>query len=125
MFGSRFESEIPIPCTQYKCPPAKAKFMCQQIKKLAKLGVCRPYKTFVTSNVLSVPKRDGSLRLVCDLRHINKFTKPSNLKLARADDIVESLLGYRYYSSIDHVKGYCNLSLAEDQQGWYLVRCQL
>ena len=95
MFGSRFESEIPIPCTQYKC------------------------------NVLSVPKRDGSLRLVCDLRHINKFTKPSNLKLARADDIVESLLGYRYYSSIDHVKGYCNLPLAEDQQGWYLERCQL
>lgn len=77
VFRQEFESEIPIPCTQYKCSPAKAKFMCQQIKKLVKLGVCRPYKTFVvTSNILSVPKRDGSLRLVCDLRHINKFTNP-------------------------------------------------
>ena len=123
-FRQEFESEIPVPCTQYKCPPAKAEFMCNQIKELVKLGVCRPFKTFtVTSNILSVPKRDGTLRLVCDLRHVNKFTKPSNLKLARADDIVHGLLGYRYYSSIDHAKGYWNLPLAEDQQSWYSFQC--
>ena len=124
VFRQEFESEIPVPCTQYKCPPAKAEFMCKQIKELVKLGVCRPFKTFtVTSNILSVPKRDGTLRLVCDLRHVNKFTKPSNLKLARADDIVQGLLGYRYYSSIDHAKGYWNLPLAEDQQSWFSFQC--
>ena len=124
VFRQEFESEVPVPCTQYKCPPAKAKFMCEQISELVKLGVCRPFQTYVvTSNILSVPKRDGTLRLVCDLRHVNKYTKPSNLKLARADDIVEGLLGYRYYSSIDHAKGYWNLPLAEDQQSWYSFQC--
>ena len=34
VFRQEFESEIPIPCTQFKCPPAKAEFMCKQIKEL-------------------------------------------------------------------------------------------
>ena len=123
-FRQEFEVEIPTPCNQHRVNPAKSKFMCEQIAELVKLGVCSPFKTFtVTSCVMAVPKKDGSLRLVCDLRHVNKFTRPSNLKLARADDIVESLQGFRFFTTIDHAKGYWNLPLAKDQQAWFTFQC--
>ena len=56
--------------------------------------------------VLSVKKRDGSMRLCIDYRQLNKVTIKNRYPLPRIDDLMDQLVGASVFSKIDLRSGY-------------------
>ena len=77
----------------------------------------------VTSNLLAVPKKDGELRAVSDQRNSNLYTKPTNLRLPRIDQIAKKLMGHKYYVALDIQKAYWSVSIPKEQRKWYTMQC--
>ena len=123
-FRQEFTVERPLPCPLYRINPIKAKFICKELDKLESMQVIkRGSFDVITTSMLAVPKPDGELRMVCDMRFLNRLTRPANLHLSRLDDISRNLMGNKFYFSFDIQKAFWNLSIPEDQQHWYTVQC--
>jgi len=56
--------------------------------------------------VLSVKKKDGSMRLCVDYRQLNKVTIKNRYLLPRIDDLMDQLVGAEVFSKIDLRSGY-------------------
>jgi hypothetical protein len=59
-----------------------------------------------------VPKKDGSWRPCGDYRRLNLVTKPDRYPLPSLADLSNKLHGCKYFSVIDLVKGYHQISMA-------------
>ena len=70
----------------------------------------------ITSNLLVVPKKDGSKRIVIDLRNVNLVTKPSNLQLTNMLEIIHELMGREFYFSTDVTKAFWNSTVPVEQR---------
>ena len=58
-------------------------------------------------------KKDGSLRLCIDYRHLNRVTIRNQYPLPRIDVLFDQLQGSRVYSKIDLRSGYYQLRVQE------------
>ena len=56
--------------------------------------------------VLFVKKKDSSLRMCFDYRHLNKVTIKNKYPIPRIDDLFDQLQGASYFSQIDLKSGY-------------------
>lgn len=124
-FRQEFTVEKPLPCPLYRINPIKAKFICKELDKLESMKVIkRGSFDVITTSMLTVPKKsEGELRMVCDMRFLNRLTRPANLHLSRLDDISRNLMGKKFYFSFDIQKAFWNISIPADQQHWYTVQC--
>ena len=62
-----------------------------------------------SSRVVSVKKKDGSLRLCCDYCKFNNKTVPHPHLLPKIQTILENLVGNNYFSILDQGKAYHQL----------------
>ena len=119
-------TQPPTPIKVYRVSPIKKEVICKEIKNLKDIGVVKNFKTdIVTTAIITVRKRDGSLRCCCDLRAVNNYTRPSNIRLARLDDILDKLVGHKFYNAFDCAKGYWQLKIAKDQYKYFTFQCPL
>ena len=51
-------------------------------------------------------KTDGSLRLVCDWRQLNKITIKNKACLRNIEDLFDTVQGSKYFSKLDLASGY-------------------
>ena len=65
------------------------------------------------SNVVPVPKPDGSIRITLDARNINKAIISSNLPIPRQEDIMTKLAGSKIFSKLDFRNAFWQLPLDE------------
>ena len=70
-----------------------------------------------SSNVVLVRKKDGSLRFCIDYRHLNDRTVKDAYTLARMDDIIDTLIGAKYFSKLDLRSGYWQVEVKEEEKG--------
>ena len=106
----------------YKVDREKSELMHAEIEKLLKMGILEESKAnVVTSNLLAVKKPDGGLRIVTDLRLVNKYTKPCNLALPEMRDIMDKLSGKKYFCKFDVLKAFWTTQVPENQRCWYTV----
>ena len=123
-FHQEFTVHKPVPCKVYPVNPIKSAFLCKEIETLLKLEVIEPVKTkTITSNLLAVKKKDGTMRCCADNRTTNKYTKPTNLILPRIDQISRQLMGHKFYISLDIQKAYWSVDIPEEQRCWYTLQC--
>ena len=61
--------------------------------------------------VVLVPKKDGTTRFCIDYRKLNSITKKDVYPLPRIDDILDTLGGAKYFTSLDLASGYWQVSL--------------
>ena len=81
------------------------------LKELAS-GLVRPSKSSCSSPVLFAPKKNGELRLCIDYRGLNEITIKNRYPLPLIDDVIGSLAGAKYFTSMDLRNGYHNLRIA-------------
>ena len=76
--------------------PAELKELKRQLKDLLNKGFIRPCISPWGVPVLFVNKKDGSLRMCIDYRHLNKVTVKNKYPLPQIDDLFDQLQGASY-----------------------------
>ncbi|KAL2248214.1 UNVERIFIED_CONTAM: Retrovirus-related Pol polyprotein from transposon opus [Sesamum indicum] len=104
----------PISIAPYRMAPVELQELKKQIEELLGKGFIRPSTSPWGAPVLSVKKKDGSMRLCVDYRQINRVTVRNKYPLPRIDDLLDQLKGATIFSKIDLRSGYWQLRIAEN-----------
>lgn len=72
-------------------------------------GSTSPY----SSPIVLVKKKSGEIRLCVDYRAVNRKTVSDNYPSPRIDDLLDSLKGSKYFTSLDLASGYHQIPLEE------------
>src|SRR3981081_3153056 len=86
----------------------------KQLTELMDKGYVQESKSPYGSPVLFVKKKDGSMRLCIDYRALNKITIKNKYPLPRIDELLDRLLGTKYFSKIDLRSGYHQVRIASE-----------
>ena len=78
----------------------------KMVEQMQKQGIVQPSRSPWASPVVLVPKKDGSLHFCVDYCKLNSITRKDVFSLPRVDDILDTLNGARYFSSLDFASGY-------------------
>ena len=108
--------ETPIYQRVRRFSPPITEAIEEQCKELYDLDIIEPSISPWSSPVVPVRKPDGSLRLCVDYRKLNKVTIPDRFPMPNLSDSIFSLHGIMYFTSLDLVRGYYQLPLAEESK---------
>ena len=92
--------------TPYRHPKAYRDDIERAIQELLALGHIRPSTSPFASSVVLVKKKDGTLRIGIDYKHLNKKTLKNRYSIPRIDELMDELRGARFFSKIDLRSGY-------------------
>ena len=77
-------------------------------------GFIEPSSSPYGAPVFFVKKSDGSLRLVCDWRPLNKITTKVQACLPNIDDLFDTVRGAQYFSKLDLMSGYHQVRIKQE-----------
>ena len=86
--------------------PAVRREEMAQIQQMLSSGVIRPSNSPWASLVVTVKKKDGSLRFCVDFRQLNAATVKDAHPIPRIDDLLDALHGACWFSTLDLKSGY-------------------
>ncbi|CAA7026180.1 unnamed protein product [Microthlaspi erraticum] len=104
----------PVSRAPYRLAPAETAELKKQLEDLTDKGFIRPSSSPWGAPVLFVKKKDGSFRLCIDYRGLNKVTIKNKYPLPRIDELLDQLQGASWFSKIDLVSGYHQITIAEE-----------
>ena len=76
-------------------------------------GAIRPSKSPWCNTIVLVRKKDGTLRFCIDFRKLNARTKKDSFPLPRMQETMESMVGARFFSSMDLKSGFWQVRMWE------------
>ena len=76
-------------------------------------GAIRPSKSPWSNAIVLVRKKDGTLRFCIDFRRLNARTKKDSFPLPRMQETMESMVGARFFSSMDLKSGFWQVRMSE------------
>ena len=90
----------------------KRKTIGEEVAKLLAANFIREvHHSEWLANVVMVPKKDKSLRMCIDFKHLNKVCPKDHFPLPRIDQIVDSTAGCERLSFLDAYSGYHQIRL--------------
>lgn len=98
----------------YRLSPKEHSEVRQQITDLLDKGWITPSRSPFGAPILFVQKKDGSLRMCVDYRALNQQTIKNRYALPRIDDLMDQLVGSKYFSSLDLAQGYHQIRISDD-----------
>ncbi|CAI2194842.1 13766_t:CDS:2, partial [Funneliformis geosporum] len=101
----------PIKQRFYRTSYNNQEFIKKEIQKLLKSGLIRPSKSQWTSPVVVVEKKNSKKRLCIDYRKLYSVTKKNNYPLPRIDNMLETLEGSQWFTSLDLSSGFLQVEL--------------
>ena len=99
-----------------RIPPATRQEARQLIQGMLEKGVIRPSSSPWASPVVLVKKKDGSMRFCVDYRKVNAVTRKDAYPLPRVDDTLDTLSGSQWFSTLDLISGYWQVSMSPPDQ---------
>ncbi|UYV72561.1 hypothetical protein LAZ67_9003705, partial [Cordylochernes scorpioides] len=106
----------PIKQRPYRVSPVERRSIQSEVDKMIKMGIVQPSESPWSSPVVLVKKKDGSWRFCVDYRKLNKVTKKDVYPLPRNDDVLDSLTGTKFFSSMDLRTGYWQIEIDEEDR---------
>uniref|UniRef100_A0A914CIU8 Reverse transcriptase domain-containing protein n=1 Tax=Acrobeloides nanus TaxID=290746 RepID=A0A914CIU8_9BILA len=108
-------NDKPISCKPRRVPAKYREELRKHIDQLLASGVMVESDTPWVSNIVLVPKKDGSLRPCIDFRALNSVIVPDRYPIPRIDALLDKIgSGCTYFSSLDLASGFMQLPLDED-----------
>ncbi|KAG2190953.1 hypothetical protein INT47_005641 [Mucor saturninus] len=104
----------PIRSRPYRLTWEEETALSKEITELLSLGLIRPSNGTWSSPVFFVKKRDGGLRLVVDYRRLNQVTVKDSFPLPYIDDLLDSLGGASWFSTLDAASGFWQVPVSEE-----------
>ena len=95
--------------------PAQRKVIKETIETLLASGIISPSRSPWASPVLLVPKGDG-FRMCIDYRRLNEVTRKEIYALPRIDDVLDTLTGKMYFTTLDLASGYFQIGMHPDSR---------
>ena len=74
----------------------------------------RPLQSPWCNAIVLVRKKDGTLRFCIDFQHLNARTKKDSYPILRGPEMMESLVGARYFSMMDLKSGFWQVKMSEE-----------
>ncbi|KAL0311788.1 UNVERIFIED_CONTAM: RNA-directed DNA polymerase [Sesamum radiatum] len=106
-------------------PPARAPYrmtqpelveLRNQLKDMLESGIIKPAKSPYGAPVLFQKKADGSLRMCCDYRALNKITVKNKYPIPLVADCFDRLSQAKYFTKIDLRSGYWQVRIKEGDE---------
>ena len=86
------------------------------IQEMLDIGaICKSHSLWASAVVL-VRKKDGGLRFCIDLRKLNEQTVKDAYSLPQIDEMLDSLQGSQWFSSLDLKSGYWQVEMDEESK---------
>ena len=104
----------PIRQNKRRYPPPVVDEIERQCEELLSMDIIEYSKSPYSAPVVPIRKKDGSLRMCIDYRKLNAVTKPDSFPMPVMQDLVFSMHGNRYFTTLDLVKGYYQVPLDPD-----------
>lgn len=107
----------PIQCRPFPVPYALREPLQKEIKQLSEAGIIKKSNSRYSFPLILVKKKtQGTFRLVIDYRRLNSITVSSNYKLPLITDILHSLRGANYYSTLDANSSFHQIKLRDEDK---------
>lgn len=85
-------------------------------KQLISLDRIQPTISRWNTPIFTVPKKDGTRRLIQDLRKVNQVTKLEAFPIPLIEDVIDRLQGATYISTLDIAWGYWQVPIHPDDR---------
>ena len=96
--------------------PHKVEEVRQHIQEMLDGGAIQPSQSPWCTAVVLVQKKDGTLMFCIDFRQLNARTKKDSYPIPKCPDTVESLVGARYFSTMDLKSGFWQVKVSEESR---------
>ena len=100
------EDNIPVTEAYRRIPPHLYQEVRNYIEDLRNNGWVRESFSSYASPIVCVRKKDGGMRMCVDYRKLNNKTVPDSQPIPRIQDILDSLGGKKWFSTLDMSKAY-------------------
>ena len=104
---------VPVTSGYRRLTHAEQKIVDDYVDKLITADVVEPCSGPWSSPVLLVPKADGSLRPVADLRKVNTLVAKDCYPMPNVDECLDQLEGAKWFTKLDLSSAFWQLPLAE------------
>ncbi|GFX75484.1 retrovirus-related Pol polyprotein from transposon 17.6 [Trichonephila clavipes] len=98
----------------YRIPIALQQEVDRQINELLHLKLIEPSESEWAHPIVCVSKKNGSIRLCVDYRHLNSFTIANAYPMQNAKDLLFEVGQANYITVLDLTKGYWQIPMAEE-----------
>ncbi|CAJ1087323.1 unnamed protein product [Xyrichtys novacula] len=106
----------PVQKTYMSVPKPLHKEVKEYLQDLLNKGWITPSRSPYSSPVVCVRKKDGTLRLCCDFRELNRKSVPDRHPIPRIQDMLDALGGSSWFSVLDQGKAYHQGFLDEESR---------
>lgn len=111
------EDAVPVAVPLRQIPLARREAAIKEVEKMDQLGIWEPVDHSEWAHPLvTVPKKDNSVRITSDLTRLNKYIIPDRYPLPRIKDLCLNLAGSTVFSKLDAEKGYFHIPLHKDSR---------
>lgn len=96
-----------------RLPPHRKQEMHTLLQEMRQNDVIQPSSSPWAAPIVLVRKKDGSTRFCVDYRKLNSVTRKDAYPLPRIDDTLDTLVGSRWFSTLDLTSGYWQVEMDE------------
>jgi hypothetical protein len=102
--------------TVYRLTPPELKALDEYLEEGLKRGTLRRLEAPTACSFFFIDKKDGKLRPVQDYRPLNDITVKNAAPIPLIPELVDKLLGARYFTKLDVRWGYNNIHIREGDE---------
>lgn len=100
----------------YKVPLELREEVNHQVDQLPQIGCIFPRESKCAHLIVSVAKKDGSLRLCVDYRKLNTVTEPDQFPMADVKELLYQMAQASFITTLDLTRGYWQIAIHPDSQ---------